>query len=393
VNPKVSIVIPCLNEADSLGTCIDQAWIGLRQLPEIGEVIVADNGSSDSSREVAARHGATVVDASLRGYGAALMAGIAAARGEWIIMADADASYDFGELPRFVAELRAGAELVMGCRLPAGGGKVTPGAMPVLHRWVGNPLFTTIARIWFRAPIHDALCGMRGFTKPLYQRLELRCTGMEYAAEMVIKAALQRAAFAEVAITLHPDKRAAHPPHLRTFRDGWRTLRFYLLLSPRWLFGVPGVALVLLGAIAATVALPGLSIGRVGFGPHTLLFAGFFVLLGVQMMLLGVVAKAYAVGRGLLPDSALLRRAVRWLELEYGLLCGLCVGACGALMLLMAFLKWRSVDFGALDYVATMRVAIPGVTLAAVGVQIVLASFLLGIFALPHRSSDPAIPE
>jgi hypothetical protein len=389
----VSVVIPCLNEADSLGTCLEQAWIGLRQLPESGEVIVADNGSSAGSQEIAARHGATVINVSLRGYGAALMAGIAAARGRWILMADADASYDFSELPRFIAELRAGAELVMGCRLPAGGGKVKAGAMPLLHRWVGNPLFTAIARMWFGAPIHDVFCGMRAFTKTLSERLALRCTGMEYAVEMVIKTALARALIAEVPITLHPDRRAAHPPHLRTFRDGWRTLRFFLLLSPRWLFGVPGIVLVLLGALAATVALPGLSIGRVGFGPHTLLFAGFFVLLGVQMMLLGVVAKAYAVGRGLLPDSALLRRAVRWLELEYGLLCGLCVGACGALMLLMAFLRWRSVDFGALDYVATMRVAIPGVTLAAVGVQIVLASFLLGIFALPHRSSDPAMPE
>lgn len=383
--PKVSIVIPCLNEADSLAACLEQAKLGLSQLSEVGEVVVSDNGSTDGSVAIAERNGARVVRAAQRGYGAALITGIASARGEWIVMADGDASYDLSKVPKFIDKLREGNELVMGCRLPAGGGSVARGAMPFLHRWVGNPAFSLLARTWFGAPINDVNCGMRAFPKQFHDRLNLRCTGMEFAVEMVIKAALARARITEVPIRLHPDRRKAHAPHVRTVRDGWRTLRFFLLFSPRWLFGVPGLGLCVLGAIAAGVAFPGLSIGRVGFDVHTLLFAGFFILLGLQMLLFGVLAKAYAVAQGLLPSSPWLLRATHFLRLEAGILTGALCAAAGAALLAAALLQWRDAGFGQLDYSQTMRVAIPGVTMAAVGMQIVMASFLLGVFGLPHR--------
>jgi glycosyltransferase involved in cell wall biosynthesis len=380
-------VIPCLNEEDSLGVCLAQARTGLAELGEPGEIVVADNGSSDDSPSIAAAAGARVVHVKRLGYGSALMGGIAAARGRWIVMGDADASYDFAQTPRFVAGLRGGKELVMGCRLPVGGGRVEPGAMPTLHRWLGNPAFSAIARTWFRTPVHDIHCGMRAFTRELYDRLDLQCTGMEFASEMVIKASLRGARIAEVPITLHLDQRRSHPPHLRTFRDGWRHLRFFLLFSPRWLFGVPGVALILIGIIAGALAFPAVHIGRVGFDVHTLLFAGFFLLLGVQTVLFGVLAKAYAVGQGLQPSSPWLVRSTRWLRLEAGIVTGLTCSAAGLGLLAWAVIQWAQTDFGPLDYSRTMRTAIPGVTLGAIGFQIILASFLLGVFALPHRGA------
>src|SRR5439155_4592494 len=241
---EVSIVIPCLNEADTLAICIRKAIAAMERHRIAGEVIVADNGSTDGSVEIARREGARVVSVTTRGYGAALMGGIDAAAGRFIVMGDADDSYDFSDIPRFVEKLRQGYELVQGCRLESGGGRVLPGAMPFLHRWFGNPLFSFLARRWFHAPIHDVYCGLRGFTRELYERLQQRCTGMEFATEMIIKASLQGARILDVPVTLHPDGRRAHAPHLRTFRDGWRTLRFFLLFSPRWLFLVPGSVLI-----------------------------------------------------------------------------------------------------------------------------------------------------
>ena len=233
--------MPCLNEADTLAICIEKAQRAMREAGIEGEVIVADNGSTDGSQEIAQRLGARVVPVTEKGYGNALMGGIRAARGKFVIMGDADDSYDFLEIPKFVAKLRDGHDLVQGCRLPSGGGKVMPGAMPTLHRWWGNPMFSWLVQRMFRAPIHDVYCGLRGFTKQLYNRLDLRCTGMEFATEMIIKSSLFEVDIAEVPTTLHPDGRKAHAPHLRTFRDGWRTLRFFLMYSPRWLFLVPGM--------------------------------------------------------------------------------------------------------------------------------------------------------
>src|SRR5215467_6433849 len=244
VTPELSIVMPCLNEAETIGTCIQKAQAFLHQYEVLGEIVVADNGSTDGSQEIARLMGARVVHVEAKGYGNALMGGITAARGRYIIMGDADESYDFLDLRRFLDKLREGHDLVMGCRLPWGGGTVKPGAMPFLHRWWGNPMFTIMARRWFGAPINDVYCGLRGFSKALYQRLNLRCTGMEFATEMIIKSSLYREKIAEVPITLHPDGRTAHPPHLKTYRDGWRTLRFFLMYSPRWLFVIPGAALI-----------------------------------------------------------------------------------------------------------------------------------------------------
>jgi len=243
--PEVSVVIPCLNEADTIEIVIREARQALDRAGIAGEIVVGDNGSTDGSRELARAAGARVVAVPAPGYGSALMGGIAASHGRFIMMGDADASYDFGAIPDFVAELRAGNALVMGCRLPSGGGRVMSGAMPFLHRWWGNPMFSWMVRHWFGSPIHDVYCGLRGFTRELYEELELRCTGMEFATEMVIKSALSQARTAEVAITLRPDQRRTRAPHLRTFRDGWRTLRFFLLYSPRWLFLLPGALFVL----------------------------------------------------------------------------------------------------------------------------------------------------
>src|SRR5262245_15591681 len=243
---EVSVVMPCLNESDTVGTCISKAASALRERGLAGEVVVADNGSEDGSTAIASQLGARVVEAPIKGYGSALRTGIAAARGRFIVMADADDSYNFLDLPVYVEKLREGYDLVQGCRLPAGGGVVLPGAMPFLHRWWGNPMLSWLARKWFGAPVNDVYCGMRGFTRALFDRLDLRCTGMEFATEMIIKASLSGARIAEVPATLHPDGRKSRGPHLKTFHDGWRTLRLFLVYSPRWLFRAPGLIALLI---------------------------------------------------------------------------------------------------------------------------------------------------
>jgi hypothetical protein len=350
-----------------------------------GEVIVADNGSTDDSREIAAERGARVVPVREKGYGSALMGGIAAARGMYIVMGDADDSYDFSEIPRFVAKLREGFELVQGCRLERGGGTVKPGAMPFLHRWWGNPMFSWMARLWFRTPINDIHCGMRGFRKDSYQRLGLRCTGMEFASEMVIKASLQKQRVAEVPIVLHPDGRKSGRPHLRTFRDGWRHLRFYLMFSPRWLFLLPGAILAALGVAGYSVAMPGLSIGGVGFDVHTLLFASVAIIAGYQAALFAIFTKVFAVGAGLLPHDERVSSFSAKVSLERGVIAGAIALLAGLVLLGGAVLQWRAAHFGALDYRHVMRWVIPGMTLTLLGVQTVLSSFFLSILGLGRR--------
>ena len=379
--------MPCLNEADTLGTCIDKAHAALREHAIAGEVVVADNGSSDGSRQIALGAGARVIDVAERGYGSALMAGIEGARAPFVIMGDADDSYDFGEVPRFVAKLREGYDLVQGCRLPAGGGTVLPGAMPPLHRWWGNPMFSALARGWFRSPIHDVYCGMRGFRKDFQQSLEQRCTGMEFATEMIIKASLRGARIGEVPITLHPDGRRSHPPHLRTFRDGWRTIRFFLLFSPRWLFLVPGLLMMLLGAVGYAVALPGLTIRGISFDLHTLLFASLFVIAGYQAVWFAVLTKMFGMAEGFLPGDARASRVLALFDLERGLALGSVLAIVGVTLLALAIQRWVAVDFGALDYPSTMRLVIPGVMLTTIGMQTVLSSFFASILGLQraHR--------
>jgi hypothetical protein len=382
---EVSVVMPCLNEADTVETCVRKARVALREQGIEGEVIVADNGSTDASRAIAERAGARVVPVAARGYGNALMGGIAAARGRFVIMGDADDSYDFGEIPRFVEKLRQGNDLVQGCRLPAGGGRVLPGAMPWSHRWLGNPFFSVVVRTFFHASFHDAYCGLRGFSKEFYERLNQRCTGMEFAIEMLVKASLLGGRTAEVPITLHPDGRVSHPPHLRTFRDGWRTLRFLLMYSPRWLFLLPGLLLMLLGAVGYAVALPGISVNGVHFDAHTLLVASLAVLLGYQSVLFALFTKTFAVSEGLHPPDPRLESFFRRVNLEAGLVGAVLLMVGGLGLIAGATEQWRSVNFGNLDYAATMRWVIPGVTATALGFQTILASFFVSILRMARR--------
>lgn len=382
---ELSIVMPCLNEADTLATCVQKAMRSLREHGIAGEVIVADNGSTDGSPAIAEANGARVVHVSAKGYGSALMGGIAAARGKFVIMGDADDSYDFLDIARFVHKLREGYDLVQGCRLPAGGGTVASGAMPFLHRWWGNPMFSIFARWWFRAPIHDVYCGLRGFTREFYQKLDQRCTGMEFATEMIIKASLYNAKIAEVPITLHPDGRKAHAPHLKTFRDGWRTLRFFLMYSPRWLFLMPGILLILLGIIGYALALPGVTIGPATFDAHTLLFASLAMLLGHQSILFAIFTKTFAISEGLMPPDPRLGLFFRIVNLERGLLISLGALLIGSVLLLLAVNHWRLAGFGHLDYARTMRLVVPGATLTALGFQALLAAFFVSILGMRRK--------
>jgi glycosyltransferase involved in cell wall biosynthesis len=382
---ELTVVMPCLNEAETLASCVDSAREAMHAHGIAGEVLVADNGSTDGSQEIAVNHGAHVVPVAQRGYGSAIMGGVAAGRGEYVIMGDADDSYDFAEIPRILAKLREGYDLVQGCRLEAGGGRVMPGAMPALHRWWGNPMFSWMAREWFKAPIHDIHCGLRGFRRDSWQRLDQRCTGMEFASEMVIKAALHGLRIAEVPIVLRPDGRKSRAPHLRTFRDGWRHLRFYLMFSPRWLFLLPGGVLILLGLAGYGIAMPAVQFGRVRFDVHTLLFSSLAIITGYQALTFAVFTKVFAIGEGLLPVDSRMLTLFRHVTLERGLVVGAVGLLAGAVLLGGAILQWKAVNFGALDYSHTMRWAIPGVTLSVLGVQTVFSSFFLSILGMSRQ--------
>lgn len=381
----LSVVIPCLNESDTLAVCIRKALEGIRNAGVAGEVIVADNGSTDGSQAIAIQEGARVVAVAAKGYGNALMGGIADAKGRWIIMGDADDSYDFREIPKFVAKLREGCELVQGCRLPSGGGTVAEGAMPWSHRWIGNPMFSALAARWFRAPIHDVYCGLRAFSKELYQRLDQRCTGMEFATEMIIKSSLSGAKIGEVPVTLHKDGRVAHAPHLRTVRDGWRTLRFFLLCAPQWLFMIPGISLLLIGALAWALALPGVRIAGASFDAHTLLVGGMLLICGFLALCLGVLTEKFAVSEGILPERN-RRRPGEWLlSLEPGLLFSAALFFVGSALVAVVFFRWFGDGFGPLDYAKTMRLVVPGVTFCVLAVQLFFVVFLGSVLSLRRK--------
>ncbi len=382
---ELSIVMPCLNEADTLEICLQKAQRAILELQIEGEIIVADNGSTDGSIEIAKRNGARIIHVKEKGYGNALMGGIEEAQGKFIIMGDADNSYDFGEIPKFVKKLREGFDLVQGCRLPGGGGKVGPGAMPFLHRWLGNPIFSKMVRIWFDAPINDVYCGLRGFTKVHYESLDQRCTGMEFATEMIIKSSLFKAKIAEVPITLHPDGRKSHAPHLKTFRDGWRTLRFFLMSSPRWLFLLPGAVLILLGLIGYIIALPRLQINGIIFDAHTLLFASLSLLCGYQSVLFAIMTKTFAISEGLMPEDPKVNKFFEIVNLERGLIIAAISLLVGLALLIASINQWRLANFGGLNYSDTMQLVIPGATLVALGFQTVLSGFFVSILGMKRK--------
>ena len=376
---ELTILMPCLNEAATIGSCIAKARGFLERAGIDGEVLVADNGSSDGSRALAQRAGARVVEVATRGYGAALAGGIAAARGRYVIMGDADDSYDFARLDGFVARLREGYPLVMGNRFRGG---IRKGAMPFLHRYLGNPVLSLFGRLLFRTQVGDFHCGLRGFDREAVQALHLSTTGMEFASELIVKASLAGWRIAEVPTTLSPDGRGRQP-HLRTWRDGWRHLRFLLLFSPRWLFLYPGLALLALGIVLmSALYFAPLHFLGVGLDIHSMLYASAAALLGLQLCLFGVFARVAAQGAGLLPRQPALEKLLAALTLERGLLAGLGMVLVGVLWSAAAVWQWRAAGFGGLDPRVVMRDTIPATALMVGGMEFVLASFLLSVLRL-----------
>jgi glycosyltransferase involved in cell wall biosynthesis len=380
---ELSIVMPCLNEAETIETCVRKALQSFQASGIRGEVVIADNGSTDGSQRLAEQAGARVVAVKEKGYGSALMGGIIAAQGKYILMGDADDSYDFSHAPRFLEKLRAGYDLVMGNRFLGG---IMPGAMPPLHRYLGNPLLSGIGRLFFKSPCGDFHCGLRGFSKEAVMRLDLRTTGMEFASELVVKATLYQLRIGEVPTTLSPDGRS-RPPHLRSWRDGWRHLRFLLLYSPRWLFFYPGLLLFVVGALVMLWVLPGpRKVGNVEFDVHTLLYGSAMVLLGFQAVSFAMLGKVYATTTGLMPWPPKFRRLFDWITLETGLIVGGVVMLAGLAGMLATFFIWNGRGFGPMDDLQhTLRLAIPSVTATALGFQIVLSSFFLSMLGLSHK--------
>lgn len=373
---ELTILMPCLDEAATVARCVRKAREFLERAALSGEVLVADNGSCDGSQALAEAAGARVIAVPERGYGAALRAGIEAARGRYVIMGDADDSYDFSRLEAFVEKLRQGYPLVMGNRFKGG---IRPGAMPPLHRYLGNPVLSFVGRLLFRAPVGDFHCGLRGFERDSVRRLELRTSGMEFASELIVKAALAGWRIAEVPTTLDRDGRV-RPPHLRSWRDGWRHLRFLLLFSPRWLFLYPGLVLLTLGGVLTTALyFAPLEFVGVGLDIHSMLYASAAALLGLQLCLFALFARVSAQSAGLLPRSPALERLLRALTLERGLLVGLAAVLVGFLWSAAAFWQWREAGFGALDPRVVMRNTIPATSLMIGGMETMLASFLLSL--------------
>ncbi len=376
---ELSVVMPCLDEARTLGTCIAKAHGFFEQAGVTGEVVVADNGSTDGSIEIAAKAGARLVHVETRGYGSALSAGITAARGKYIIMGDADDSYDFAALGPFLEKLRAGDDLVMGNRFTGG---IRDGAMPPLHRYLGNPLLTKIGRVFFKSDCNDFYCGLRGFRRDAYPTMRPRSTGMEFALEMLVRATLNGLRVSEVPTTLSPDA-PGRAPHLRTWRDGWRSLRFFMLFSPRWLFWYPGLVLMFIGAAVGLWLLPGPKrVGGLTFDVHTLLFAATAVMLGYQALIFAVGAKLYAVKIALHPPNRSSRWLAHWLKLERCLVVGSMLIILGIGLAGFAVSRWRDQAFGDLDPFQTMRLVIPAILALTLGVQTTFAGFFLGLLSL-----------
>lgn len=381
---ELTILMPCLNEAETIATCVRKARGYLDSRGIRGEVLVADNGSTDGSQELAQACGARVVAVAAKGYGAALLGGIEAARGHFVVMGDADDSYDFTALDPFIQELRAGYELVMGNRFMGG---IKPRAMPPLHRYLGNPVLTGIGRLLFRSTSGDFHCGLRGFQRQAILSLSLTSTGMEFASEMVVKATLRKLRITEVPTTLSPDGRS-RPPHLRSWRDGWRHLRFLLLFSPAWLFFYPGILLLLSGLATMLWLLPEQkTAGGITFDVNTLVFAGAAIVCGFQAVIFYMFAKTYAIRAGLLPMDRKVERLRHGLRLEVGLIAGLVCTLAGLAMAAYALTSWSSRAFGQLNPEHSLRLVVPSATLLIVGLQIMFSSCLLGILQLDTRTT------
>ena len=380
--PELSVVMPCLNESRTLATCIQKAFATIESLGLRGEVIVADNGSTDGSQALAESLGARVVPIAARGYGSALRGGIAASRGRFVIMGDSDDSYDFTQLGDFVSKLNEGYDLVMGNRFH---GEIRPGAMPFLHRFLGNPVLSWLGRLFFGCPVGDFQCGLRGFRKDSVDKLELQTTGMEFSTEMVVKATLFKLRIIEIPTTLSPDGRD-RPPHLRTWRDGWRYLRFLLLYSPRWLFLYPGIALLVLGVGVELWLLPGpRTVGTVTFDYNTLLFGAMAILIGFQSVNFAVFSKVFAIAEHLLPEDPRLNKVFRYLTLETGLVVGalLILAGCGTWIFGLSY--WHGHNFGHLDPDTMLRIVVPGLVFLTLGVEIVLSSFFISVLGMGRR--------
>lgn len=381
---ELSIVMPCLNEAETLETCIQKAKRAIAAHQLEAEIIIADNGSVDGSQDIALRNGARLVAIKEKGYGSALRGGIEAARGRYVIMGDADDSYDFGDIFRFVEQLRLGHDLVMGCRLPKGGGVIMPGAMPLKHRILGNPVLSFIGQIFFRSPMTDFHCGLRGFSKAAFAAMELHTTGMEFASEMVIKATLLKLRMTEIPITLHRDGRS-RPPHLRSWRDGWRHLRFMLMYSPRWLFFLPGILFLVLGAaVFLRLMTAPIFVGHIGLESNTLLVAGMSMLIGFQMISFYLFAKVFAITEGFLPGDPKINTFLRLFPLEIGILIGFVFFALGATLMTQALLLWQQTGYGELANLVKLQKVIPAIIFLLFSFQVTFSSFFLSILKL-HR--------
>jgi glycosyltransferase involved in cell wall biosynthesis len=379
---ELSIVMPCLNEAETLGTCIKKAVAYLEKSGIKGEVVIGDNGSTDGSQEIAREAGARVIDIPRRGYGAALMGAIEASRGRYVIMGDSDDSYDFSSLDLYVEKLREGYDLVMGNRFKGG---IKPGAMPFLHRYLGNPVLSFIGRLFFKSKVGDFHCGLRGFRQDIITVLGLQTTGMEFASEMVVKSTLFNLKIAEVPTVLSPDGRS-RPPHLRTWRDGWRHLRFLLIFSPRWLFLIPGIVLTVIGLVVGGAIMHGPKIiGGVAFDTNTLMYSGTAVAVGVQAILFGLLTRIYGMQMGFLPQKEALARFRDKATLEKGLIAGVLIFLVGVAGAIYSILSWRSTGYGPLVYADILRTVIPSAVAIIVGFEVALAAFFMGVLAIAHK--------
>ena len=374
--------MPCLDEGETLRACVEKAQQALREHHIVGEIIVADNGSTDGSQEIAEHLGVRLVNVEKKGYGSALMGGIMAARGKYVVMGDADDSYDFTHVPRFLEKLKQGFDLVLGNRFKGG---IAASAMPRLHRYFGNPALTRIGQLFFQCPTGDIYCGLRGFSRDAVLQMDLRTTGMEFAVEMVVKGTLMGLRVGEIPTTLSPDGRT-RPPHLRTWGDGWRTIRFMLLYSPRWLFFYPGLLVILMGVAGGLWLLPGpRTVGSVTFDAHTFLYAAMAILIGFQAICFGLFARTFAVTEGFLPEDASLNVFFRTFTLETGLMIGAVLVAGGLAGSVYAVNAWRLQGFGPLDFSRTLRIVIPSATAITLGFQTVLSSFFVSILGLARR--------